>query len=266
MVSQKYEWYSENDSANDNIYGAEWSCNTFTVGTTGTNENFTVDKVVVKVGIGAGNPGDVTMSIYATAAGKPTGAPLCSGVVDGSSFDGGWYSLDMSSHPQLNASTKYAIVISCATGAGNHIYWRFDQAGQTYGANGDYGTSEDSGSTWTMDSNGGGMFEIWGTSATVNITIEPAALAVSTDEPIINVRISANPLSLSDALVVKSVVIYGAEPHMDMAGTLKTRIVKTSYPFKSALVARITSQTGRSMQLLPTIKSHVPSFKRKGID
>jgi len=97
-----------------------------------------------------------------------------------------------------------------------------------------------------------------------NKTITPAALAISTAQPIVNIKITPTPLSISNSLTVSSVVISGVEPRMDIAGTIRTRIIKTYYPIKEALVAGITKQAGRSMFLVPQ-NSLVPDRRLKGI-
>ena len=106
----KYEWY---DASGDTTGFGGPLGQSFTVGTTGTNENFSITSVKVKI-YKVGSPGDVYVNLYAVDGnGYPTGSSLSSGVTDGDTLTtntaGEEREITMSSY-ELQASTKYALV------------------------------------------------------------------------------------------------------------------------------------------------------------
>ena len=52
---------------------------------------------------------------------------------------------------------------------------------------------------------------------------------------------------------------------MTLTGTLKTKAVKTDYPFTSGTTAETTKTSGRQINLIPTEGSLVPQRKKKGM-
>ncbi len=109
-----------------------------------------------------GNPGTVTVGIYATSSGNPTGSALCSGTIDGNDITttglGEWSQINMTTTISLTAATKYAIVVSTAAVYPNYLYWSIDSTSATY-AGGSYKSTEDGGSSWSTDGTYDCMFE-----------------------------------------------------------------------------------------------------------
>lgn len=110
---------------------------TFTVGNTGPDENFTIRQIRVKIHRDP-NATDVTetFSIRATdASGIPTGSDLSTGtfnvldIVSINEFpDGKWYKIHMTPYT-LNSSTKYALLF---TNSNQVIAWARDALDSTY--------------------------------------------------------------------------------------------------------------------------------------
>lgn len=84
-------------------------------------------------------------------------------------------------------------------------------------------------------------------STITNITVQPTALALSTDQPIINVKIHAQPLDIGAIMSAIQPIMTIVYPQW----TSGTRGINTKYPFTSGLTARTTSQTGHVENLIP---------------
>ena len=106
-------------------------------------------KAVRLYGSRAGLIGYATISIRATdGAGKPTGADLCSNIIDMSIVPAStaWFEVGLGAGATLTPAVKYAIVIRVTSSPLNLRY----RTPSGY-AGGGYGSSTNSGSTWTMD-------------------------------------------------------------------------------------------------------------------
>jgi hypothetical protein len=164
-IETRYEYfYTEDDS--EQLYGDFWRAQTFTVGTVGSNSNFKITGIKLKM-FRIGYPSILNVSIRATSPdGKPIGNDLTSGTINASTFteywEGEWYRINLTPIT-LNASTQYAICARVPTGNGdNCVCWRTNwyQEPTYYGGNG--ATSSDSGETWSLSWNDY-TFEILGT-------------------------------------------------------------------------------------------------------
>lgn len=149
--------YTEDSSTN--VYGTHWATQTFTTGSSG----YTVDSIGLKI-YRVDSCGVLTVSIRATAGGQPTGADLTSGTLAQTnmttSTDGEWEHVDLTDY-SLSASTTYALVVKATSGdASNKVVWLLDSSSPSY-SGGSLGTSTDSGSTWSMDTNKDCMFAVW---------------------------------------------------------------------------------------------------------
>jgi len=131
------------------VYGSEWSAQTF------TTANNTVNIVGGKVKLGRVNSptGNVVISLYATSGGKPTGSILTSTSFAVSTIAAsgvGNYSemnFTFTSPYFVKASTQYAIVISAPSADGsNKVTWLLN-ASSIY-AGGTIVASSNGGSTW----------------------------------------------------------------------------------------------------------------------
>lgn len=161
----RHEYYITGRNDNVSIFGARWVAQTFTVGTTGPNENHIITSVKVEIfRIGAAPLGDLHADIYATdGAGEPAGPILSHGIMDGNTvtpiWPGLWYEIEMSAFTLL-AGVKYALVLKCPGGVlGNNIVWNLDNTGTYAGGRAMWGPP------WSPFPMYDAMFEIWGASA-----------------------------------------------------------------------------------------------------
>ena len=104
----------------------------------------------------------ITVEIYATSGGLPTGSVLSSGTISSDLFGGTpgtWQEVSMSAYT-LQASTQYAISIKTAAGS-TGFNWRCDVSSPSY-SGGTRVYSNDSGSTWFSVAGSDHVFEVWG--------------------------------------------------------------------------------------------------------
>lgn len=143
------------DDENDGIYTVDWRAQTFT-----TVGAYTAGYVKLKANT-VDTPGNVTISIKATTAGKPSGADLSALVFPATDWPGvaAWVTVDIPD-VALSATTMYAVVFRVSGGNPDYINWRRDGSGPTF-AGGTRVFSGDSGGTWTIDATKDFMFEVW---------------------------------------------------------------------------------------------------------
>jgi len=138
---------------------------TFTVGTVGASETFTLSSIWLKAHK-TGSPGTVTVQIKEVAGNgySPTGPALSTGTLDLSGIvagtDTSWAEADMSAF-LLEANKKYAVQLSAigVTGA-NYPGFRVTSTGGYTGGNAIY--SNDSGSNWSNLTSYDYMFDMYG--------------------------------------------------------------------------------------------------------
>jgi len=174
---RKYQYYNTDDDADRDIYGVNWSGQTFTPET-----GHMIANVRVKL-FRVGDPSTITVSIKATSGGKPVGADLCSGIIEGNTITddagGDWYEISMGNGCEVTAGVQYAIVIQASAGdVGNKLSWRTDASAPTY-TGGLYCGSSDSGTDWNTYSGSDAMFEEWGAGPPSPTTVVWGALAKS---------------------------------------------------------------------------------------
>ena len=160
---RKYQYYNTGDDADRDIYGVNWSGQTFT-----PELGHMIANVRVKL-FRVGDPSTITISIKETSAGKPVGADLCSGTIEGNTITddagGDWYQISMGNGCEVERDVQYAIVIQASSGdVGNKLSWRTDASAPTY-AGGLYCGSSDSGTDWNTFAGSDAMFEEWGAGA-----------------------------------------------------------------------------------------------------
>ena len=124
------------------------------------------------------SPGTVTVSIRATtSAGLPTGADLASGTFDGNAVTtdtgGEVVTITWGTAVLLSTAVAYAIIMRAPSGdSSNQIKFLLDNGGNPY-AGGETLLSEDSGSSWSVDSaDSDYVFEDFGTASPGYIWIE----------------------------------------------------------------------------------------------
>ena len=97
----------------------------------------TVDKVRLKL-FRVGSPGTLTISIYATTAGLPTGGVLATGTTNGDTLTtnstGSFRDILLGAGTPLSASTQYAIVAEAPDGTidTHEVFWKIDSSSPTY--------------------------------------------------------------------------------------------------------------------------------------
>jgi|GEM_PF-3032669 len=165
--NERQEYYITGDDGNATIYGVNWSMQSFTAVISETTASIKLKMLRV------GSPGTLTVSIKATDGnGLPTGGDLCSGTINANTFTtdaaGDWYEITWGTAYALTSNTKYAIVCRATAGDGsNYVNWRYDGSSPSY-TGGAYGTSTDSGSSWSGDATKDTMFAIYCTARTVD--------------------------------------------------------------------------------------------------
>ncbi len=132
-------------------YGNNWYYQTFTASANYSIAGFSLSGWVT----GGATAQNIVYSLYATAAGKPNGAPLAS--VTLAAWSGNFDAASRTSHVRqlfaapvaLTLGTVYALVVSCTGNAGNYLNLRGHSAGGYAGGNSGY--SNDGGGTWTAE-------------------------------------------------------------------------------------------------------------------
>ena len=152
------DYYDSGDDSQGIVRGVSWKAQTFTA-----SDTYTASGVQLKL-YKLGDPGTVTVSLRATAAGLPTGADLVSGTTDGDSLTtsagGEWREITFTATQALTSGTVYAVVVRATSGdASNTVYWRHDSTSPSY-TGGSYIYSADSGSSWTASASADFMFRI----------------------------------------------------------------------------------------------------------
>lgn len=158
--SQDYERYTTGDTVSVTIRDQYWAAQTFTVGNTGENVKHTINGVNLKI-YRTGNPREITVSIYATTYGKPSGSALCSNNYNGNipTDEDNWEIFAFTLPATLLPDTKYAIVVGTSNG---NIAWRCDTDDPAY-TGGIRVLSTNSGASWRFPYvEGDLMFEVYG--------------------------------------------------------------------------------------------------------
>ncbi len=162
--SQKYESYETGDDNAIGMYDNMHMGQSFT-----PTEAHKITSVWLKL-YRQGMPGTFYVEIKATdGEGKPTGAVLCSGTIDGNSLTpdapGDWYEIKLGEGSQLAADTTYAKILHVVGGSPTvKVMWRYDSTG-TYTIGGLL-YSTDYGESWTLYATIDGMFQEWSTITT----------------------------------------------------------------------------------------------------
>ena len=175
-MADKYNYYLEDTYITNSIYEPYRSGQSFITFVSYTITSFKM------FGNRRGNPGDVTVSLYATDVdGKPTGEALSTGIIaEGDLADStddtgcAWVIASMSSYT-LTATTKYAIVLRIAAGDTlNKARFMYDDGSPNPTPPG--GTFLTwNGSAWTTFSTLAGLFEVHGSP-------NPSASTVTTQD------------------------------------------------------------------------------------
>lgn len=156
----KYEYYDTGDDGVYSCYSSGWRAQTFT-----PSIAHTIKSVKLKLHRSS-TAYTLTVGIYATSSGLPTGSALCSGTLAGSSVTtdsaGAWYEITLGSGASLAAGTKYAIVISYSSGSINWVMnIHADTSSPTY-SGGNVCYSSNSGDSWSAITAYDFQFEDWG--------------------------------------------------------------------------------------------------------
>jgi len=135
---------------NSTSYGDRREAQGFTPSVSGN-----LDSISLSIVKSSTSVGDLTVAVYATAAGKPTGSALASQVVSQASIPSSStpavrVNIAFSSPAALTSGTVYAIVLSSAfTGSNNYTYSWYGSLALFY-AGGNASYTINGGSTWNM--------------------------------------------------------------------------------------------------------------------
>lgn len=137
------------NTTTDEVYGVNWRSQGFTPAAGEINVK-SVSLNMTSVGTPTGT---YTLGVYATASGLPTGAALGTATLAVSAMATGENVFTFSTAVAVTAGTVYALVLSNATAlVSNNFKWNYQNSGNVY-AGGTRGTSSDSGSNWSGDTN-----------------------------------------------------------------------------------------------------------------
>lgn len=153
-----YESYITGDDTDNIPTSTTFFAQTFTIGTTGTDEDFWCHGVELFID-GSGANSSMTVSIQAVdGSNKPDGIDLTFGsFIHDLNTTPHFHRMSFSKPAKLSSATQYAIVVI----GNNSDRWRSDNSSPTY-PGGEFGTSTDSGATWTMDANKDFLFKVLG--------------------------------------------------------------------------------------------------------
>jgi len=200
VSAEMYEWYNTNDDSVTGVsVGNIIKSQTFTIGTVGTDVNFIITNISVKL-YRVGTPGTCLFSIReVNASGYPTGPDLttanysCNGLT--TSSPGVWINTTVNASQILDASTQYALIMRTTAGDGaNYILWRVDDSSATYTGGTRY-RSDDNGITWGEENAGASndaMFEIFGDPYTRSVTLNSPVDYYNTTVSLINHNCTAD--------------------------------------------------------------------------
>lgn len=184
-MANLYEHYNTGDNVSVSFYGDTWMAQTFTPSTSHT---ITSVKLLL---LRYNSPGTITVSIRATTVdGHPTAGPdLCSGTTDGNTLPawvsgeeevGEWREISLGDGYELEAGTKYAIVVRLVGDISNNLRWRLDNTSPTY-TDGNYEKSLSAGMSWSAITTNDFMFEEWGEPAIITAPTVTTDLATNPD-------------------------------------------------------------------------------------
>ncbi len=208
-LPQLYESYLE-ENAFYNVYGVYWRSQSFT-----PQASHIITSVKLKL-CRVGSPGTGTVSIKATDAnGKPTGADLCSGSIDGNNLpldpNPEKLGFSLGAGANLYAGTKYALVWRFPSGdSSNYARTRHMYPG-TY-AGGTAVTSSDSGATWSVVTDWDFVFEDWGESLAQTISPDSTVQAIAYGTPEVSIWGILKPTSIVQQIVIGTPTVEGGTP------------------------------------------------------
>ena len=154
------------DDASEGFDGTDWEGQTFT-----TTEAYTAIGAAIYGGVPAlGNdPNDITLALFATAAGLPTGAAIATATLNGVQVPGagrfGWFRLDFDASVALTDATLYALVAHKVSN-GVDYNWRNDSGGGV--ADGNAVTSANSGTDWASSAPADFLFAVYSADTKAN--------------------------------------------------------------------------------------------------
>lgn len=156
------DFYMSDDDGDRDAHGNNWFAQTFT-----PTANYSINGVYLKM-LRVGAPGDLTVSIRATAAGLPAAGDVVSGTLSTTDFttdaDGDWYFVSFTADTALTSGTTYAIICRALAGnAANYVGWRSNSAG-TY-AGGQACSSINAGVAWAAIAAEDFMFSVTATDS-----------------------------------------------------------------------------------------------------
>lgn len=218
-----YDSYTTNDDNYQDTRGIYWHGQTFTA-----SDNYTPTSIKLKL-FKEGTPTEPnTVSIRATSGGLPTGADLCSGYLNPTTYttntNGEFYEFSMTGCSSLSSGTVYAIIERCVdcTNASNDVNWRMDYQNASY-SGGKAINSTDSGSSWSeYVANTDMMFEVYGTSP------NPV--------PVLS---SMNPTSVYAGANTTTLTVYGSDFIATSVVKFNSNSLSTTYQSSTQMQAEI---------------------------
>lgn len=155
------DYYNTGDDNSQGVSAIYRSAQTFTPSASYQLQSV---KLLLHHGATYTDPGDITVRIYGTADGVPTGSHLATVTQSSSGLTGDsageWVEFTFSSPVSVSSGVMYAIVVFCESLDTYALYWRRDVTAPEY-AGGTQCVSSDSGGSWTVRSGFDFMFETY---------------------------------------------------------------------------------------------------------
>ena len=199
------DYYVTGADDNSDVGGASWLCQGITA-----PKNYTLSSVrLMLVRKGTGSTHQVTVELFASNSGSPTGPALSSGTLNGSvvttTSRGTWFEINMSAFNMV-AGTQYVLQAkSPSDNTTNCIYWAdIGDAGGYTGGN--MKQSTNSGSTWSNFPGVDMMFEAYGT-VIPGVMVDSRDTGDNDQEQIGGVYIKAEIFTASENYTLDSIKI-----------------------------------------------------------
>ena len=241
--SSKYEFNLQaDDSTQSGVTSISWIAQTFTIGTTGTDEAFYPTKIRVLVNVAGTN--EARIEIQETTAGEPNGTVKLrinnAGIPRAAAGDN-WLEFDLTNLIEydglkLEAGTQYAIVFIRYTGS-TSTSLRYANTGTYTG--GAMWTTPDSGANWTESTGDDLIFEVWGstenpyilstkalTANWTSTTIEKAAISIDVDALTATLSFEGNigsPSIMEGTAILNATITSSADGYLPFAEVFKVR-------------------------------------------
>jgi len=274
-----HEYYNSGDDDILAIYGDIWGSQSFTA-------SYSYEITSVKLEMWRVlSPGTVTVSIKARDGnGKPTGADLAVGTIDGDTFQTSagaaiFEEITFTSGYVLTSGTQYTIVARALNGdSSNKVNWTLDKSSPTYtGGTGKWLTT-DGGSSWYEGTDRDYMFENWGNpSFPIDKTYTKTEVAIANDEFWYDVSGTMTELAAAtgdfdtgsslDACDAFQKIFIANKTDLKIVDFINTKLTVTALttaPTRGATVTQASSNATMVVDFVNTAKTEIYGYTTSG--